>query len=204
MKNDLKQVDFTEAGEPFRLFAKWLQDAERSEPNDPNATALATVDPDGMPNIRMVLLKGFDERGFVFYTNFESTKGQEILSSMKAAMCFHWKSLRRQVRVRGPVEKVTGEEADAYYVSRPRGSRIGAWASKQSRPLENRFALEKAVAEYTAKFAVGEIPRPDYWSGFRIKPMSIEFWHDRPFRLHDRIIFTREGDGSWLKTRLYP
>ncbi|WP_041544494.1 MULTISPECIES: pyridoxamine 5'-phosphate oxidase [Chelativorans] len=204
IKNDLKQTDFTEAGEPFRLFAEWLRDAEQSEPNDPNATALATVDPEGMPNVRMVLLKGFDEQGFVFYTNFESAKGQEILSSMKAAMCFHWKSLRRQVRVRGPVEKVTDEEANAYYASRPRGSRIGAWASKQSRPLEGRFALEKAVAEYTAKYAVGEIPRPDYWSGFRIKPVSIEFWHDRPFRLHDRILFERESGGLWTKTRLYP
>ncbi|WP_084032796.1 pyridoxamine 5'-phosphate oxidase [Chelativorans sp. J32] len=204
IKNDLNQADFTEAGEPFRLFAEWLQDAERSEPNDPNATALATVDPDGMPNVRMVLLKGFDERGFVFYTNFESVKGQEILSSMKAALCFHWKSLRRQVRVRGPVEQVPDEEADAYYASRPRGSRIGAWASKQSRPLESRFALEKAVAEYTAKFAVGEIPRPSYWSGFRIVPVSIEFWHDRPFRLHDRVLFKREGDEGWSKTRLYP
>ena len=204
IKNDLKQTDFTEASEPIRLFSEWLQDAERSEPNDPNATALATVDADGMPDVRMVLLKGFDERGFVFYTNFESAKGQEILSSMKAAMCFHWKSLRRQVRIRGPVEKVTDEEADAYYASRPRGSRIGAWASKQSRPLEGRFALERAVAEYTAKFAVGEIPRPAYWSGFRIVPTSIEFWHDRPFRLHDRILFKRESGGNWSKTRLYP
>jgi pyridoxamine 5'-phosphate oxidase len=195
--------DFTEAEEPFRLFAAWLEDATRMEPNDPNGVALATVDADGMPDVRMVLLKGFDEAGFVFYTNFESTKGKEILGSMKAAMCFYWKSLRRQVRVRGPVEIVSDAEADAYYATRPRGSRIGAWASKQSRPLESRFALEKAVAEYTLKFAVGDIPRPDYWSGFRIKPQSIEFWHDRPFRLHDRVMFTRAGDG-WAKTRLYP
>ncbi len=199
----LNESDFTESGDPYRLFGEWLTDAEGSEPNDPNATALATVDADGMPNVRMVLLKGFDERGFVFYTNFESTKGQEILSSMRAAMCFHWKSLRRQVRVRGPVEQVSEEEADAYFASRPRGSRIGAWASKQSRPLESRFALEKAVAEYTAKFAVGAIPRPDYWSGLRIVPDSIEFWHDRPFRLHDRVIF-RRVEGGWEKTRLYP
>ena len=202
--NALNDADFTEQNEPYRLFAEWLADAERAEPNDPNATALATVDPEGMPNVRMVLLKGFDERGFVFYTNFESAKGQEILASMKAAMCFHWKSLRRQVRVRGQVEQVADEEADAYFASRPRGSRIGAWASKQSRPLESRFALEKAVAEYTAKFAIGEIPRPGYWSGFRIKPETIEFWHDRPFRLHDRIVFSRADGGGWRKTRLYP
>lgn len=202
--NELNDADFTEQSEPFRLFAEWLADAERSEPNDPNAVALATVDAEGMPNVRMVLLKGVDERGFVFYSNFESTKGREILATMKAAMCFHWKSLRRQVRVRGPVEKVSAAEADAYFASRPRGSRIGAWASKQSRPLESRFALEKAVADYTAKFAIGEIPRPEYWSGLRIVPETIEFWHDRPFRLHDRVIFSREDGGAWSKTRLYP
>jgi pyridoxamine 5'-phosphate oxidase len=171
----LKSGDFTEAAEPFRLFAAWLEDATKSEPNDPNGLALATVDEDGMPDVRMVLLKGFDEQGFVFYTNFESAKGREILSSMKAAMCFHWKSLRRQVRVRGPVEVVSDAEADAYYATRPRGSRIGAWASKQSRPLESRFALEKAVAEYTAKYAIGEIPRPKHWSGFRLVPWTIEW-----------------------------
>jgi pyridoxamine 5'-phosphate oxidase len=196
--------DFTEAAEPFRLFAEWLDDAVKSEPNDPNGVALATVDEEGMPDVRMVLLKGFDEQGFVFYTNFESIKGREILSSLKAAMCFHWKSLRRQVRVRGPVEIVSDAEADAYYTTRPRGSRIGAWASKQSRPLESRFALEKAVAEYTARYAFGDIPRPPYWSGFRIKPQTIEFWHDRPFRLHDRIMFSRTDAGVWEKTRLYP
>ncbi|MBN8242094.1 pyridoxamine 5'-phosphate oxidase [Nitratireductor aquimarinus] len=200
----LKSGDFTERSEPFRLFAEWLEDATKSEPNDPNALALATVDPDGMPNVRMVLLKGFDERGFVFYTNFESAKGGEILSAKKAAMCFHWKSLRRQVRIRGPVEQVSDEEADEYYASRPRGSRIGAWASKQSRPLESRFALEKAVAEYTAKYAVGAIPRPAHWSGFRIVPSQIEFWHDRPFRLHDRVVFTRDDQGAWQTKRLYP
>ncbi len=199
----LTENDFTLEEEPFRLFAQWLEDASKSELNDPNGVALATVDQDGMPDVRMVLLKGFDERGFTFYTNFESAKGREILGSMKAAMCFHWKSLRRQVRVRGPVEIVSDAEADEYYASRPRGSRIGAWASKQSRPPESRFALEKAVAEYTARHAVGSIPRPPYWSGFRILPQTIEFWHDRPFRLHDRVVFSRAGEG-WEKTRLYP
>ncbi len=199
----LTDGDFTQSAEPYALFAQWLKDASASEPNDPNALALATVDPDGLPNVRMVLLKGFDEEGFVFFTNYESAKGREILASMKAAMCFHWKSLRRQVRVRGPVEKVTDEEADTYFASRPRGSRIGAWASAQSRPLEGRFALEKAVAEYTARYAIGEIPRPPHWSGFRIRPVSIEFWHDRPFRLHDRVVFEADGAG-WKKTRLYP
>lgn len=200
----LRSGDFTESAEPFRLFATWLQDATASEPNDPNAVALATVDTEGLPDVRMVLLKGFDAHGFVFYTNFESAKGREILATMKAAMCFHWKSLRRQVRVRGPVEIVSDAEADEYFATRPRGSRIGAWASKQSRPLESRFALEKAVAEYTARHAIGEIPRPAHWSGFRIVPSQIEFWHDRPFRLHDRIVFSRNADGGWDKARLYP
>jgi pyridoxamine 5'-phosphate oxidase len=202
-KAELTTSDFTEADEPLRLFSSWLEDATKSEPNDPNGVALATVDADGMPNVRMVLLKGFDEAGFVFYTNFESAKGKELLASMKAAMCFHWKTLRRQVRLRGPVEIVSDAEADTYFATRPRGSRIGAWASKQSRPLESRFALEKAVAEYTARYAVGNIPRPPYWSGFRIVPQSIEFWHNRQFRLHDRVVFTRK-EGGWEKTRLYP
>ena len=195
--------DFEEVAEPFRLFAEWLGEAEASEPNDPNAMALATVDGDGMPNVRMVLLKGLDGGGFVFFTNYESAKGRELLASRKAALCFHWKSLRRQIRVRGPVEEVSKEEADAYFATRARGSRIGAWASQQSRPLESRFALEKAVASYAAKFAIGEIPRPDYWSGFRLIPVEIEFWRDREFRLHDRVQFRRAGDG-WAKTRLYP
>jgi pyridoxamine 5'-phosphate oxidase len=197
--------DFTEAAEPFLLFKQWLDEASASEPNDANAVALATVDADGLPDVRMVLLKGVDQHGFVFYTNFESAKGREILGNMKAALCFHWKSLRRQVRVRGPVEVVSDAEADAYYATRPRGSRIGAWASKQSRPLESRFALEKAVAEYTARYAIGDIPRPKHWSGFRIVPRTIEFWHDRPFRLHDRMVFSRAADNDgWNKTRLYP
>lgn len=202
---ELTKGDFTEVVKPFDLFAEWLEDARAAELNDPNALSLATVDEDGLPNVRMVLLKDFDESGFVFYTNFESAKGRELLGAGKAAMCFHWKSLRRQVRIRGTVIEVSGEEADEYYRSRPRGSRIGAWASKQSRPLESRFALEKEVAKYTAKFGIGDIPRPDHWSGMRLEPTSIEFWHDRPFRLHDRVQFTRtSADQPWTKLRLYP
>jgi pyridoxamine 5'-phosphate oxidase len=201
----LTSGDFTEENEPFALFGAWLKDAEASEINDPNAVAVATVDENGLPNVRMVLLKGYDSRGFVFYTNFESQKGQEILGQKKAAMCFHWKSLRRQIRLRGEVEVVSDVEADEYFHSRPLGSRIGAWASKQSRPLEGRFALEKSVAEYTARYALGSVPRPPHWSGFRIKPVSIEFWHDRKFRLHDRIEFRRESpDAPWHKVRMYP
>lgn len=202
--------DFSAAEEPFRLFEEWLAEARKHEINDANAMALATVDPTGMPNVRMVLLKGVDAasepgRGFVFYTNYEGTKGRELLATPKCALNFHWKTLRRQVRVRGPVTTVTPQEADAYFASRPRGSRIGAWASAQSRPLESRFALEKAVAGYGARYAIGEIPRPAHWSGFRVAPLEIEFWHDRPFRLHERIVFRREAPGqSWSKQRLYP
>lgn len=199
----LTSGDFLDEADPFALFGRWLQDATAAEPNDPNALALATVDEDGLPDVRMVLLKDFDSRGFVFYTNFESAKGRQILTSRKAAMCFHWKSLRRQVRVRGPVEIVSEAEADAYFESRPRGSRIGAWASRQSRPTESRFALEKAVAGYAAKFGIGAIPRPPHWSGFRVMPTAIEFWHDRPFRLHDRLKFERDGNG-WTTSQLYP
>jgi pyridoxamine 5'-phosphate oxidase len=195
--------DLDSVVEPFRLFSEWLADATTSEPNDPNAMALATVDGDGLPNVRMVLLKGVDEGGFVFFTNYESDKGRELLAHPKAALCFHWKTLRRQIRIRGTTAPVSAEEADAYFATRARGSRIGAWASKQSRPLESRFALEKAVAAYAAKFAIGEVPRPDYWSGFRLTPVAIEFWKDGQFRLHDRVRFTRAGDG-WERTRLYP
>ena len=201
----LTDSDFTAAQEPFDLFRQWFADATASEPNDPNAMALATVDPQGMPDVRMVLMKGYDEQGFVFYTNTGSAKGTQLLASRKAAIVFHWKSLHRQVRVRGPIEQVSDAEADAYFQSRPRDSRIGAWASQQSRPLESRFALEKAVAVNAAKYAVGNVPRPPHWTGFRIMPVAIEFWHDRPFRLHDRITFSRaEPNGDWTRHRLYP
>jgi pyridoxamine 5'-phosphate oxidase len=197
--------DFTEADEPFVLFETWLDEATRSEPNDPNGMALSTVDADGLPNVRMVLLKGHDRDGFVFYTNTQSQKGEELLGQGKAAALFHWKSLRRQVRIRGPVSLVTDAEADAYFQSRARDSRIGAWASQQSRPLESRFALEKAVASYALKFGIGEIPRPPHWTGFRISPVYIEFWRDGAFRLHDRIVFRRpSATEPWTRTRLYP
>jgi pyridoxamine 5'-phosphate oxidase len=197
--------DFSGVGDPFALFASWFEDAKAREANDPNAMALATVDETGLPNVRMVLLKDFSPHGFVFYTNFESAKGRELLASGKAALCFHWKSLRRQVRARGPVVQVSNQEADAYFTSRPLGSRIGAWASQQSRPLESRFALEKAVARYTAQYALTGVPRPDYWSGFRLTPLEIEFWHDRPFRLHDRTVFRRgSAEEPWRTSQLYP
>lgn len=197
--------DFSNAEEPLALFNQWFEDARARELNDPNAMALATVDESGLPNVRMVLLKDFSSQGFTFYTNFESAKGQELLAGGKAAICFHWKSLRRQVRLRGGVAQVSNEEADAYFETRARGSRIGAWASQQSRPLEGRFALEKAVAYFAAKYAIGSVPRPDYWSGFRLTPIEIEFWHDRPFRLHDRIVFRRpDASSPWTKTRLFP
>ncbi len=201
----LTSGDFTEADEPMALFAAWLAEASASEPRDPTAMTLATVDSDGMPNARMVLLKGADSRGFVFYTNIDSQKGQELDAAQKAALVFHWKSLNRQVRVRGIVERVTVEEADAYFASRPKQAQIGAWASKQSQPLESRLAFEKAVAINAAKYALGTVPRPPNWLGYRIVPSAIEFWHDRPFRLHDRIVFKRDAPGApWSKTRLYP
>ncbi len=202
--SELKKGDPT-AENPFDLFKDWLTQAEKSEPNDPSAMSLATVDDTGMPNVRMVLMRRFDDRGFCFFTNFESEKGAELLASKKAAACFHWKTLRKSIRIRGDVEIVSDEEADDYFYSRPRGSRIGAHASKQSRPLESRFALEKEVAKFTAKFGTAKIQRPDYWSGFRISPLSIEFWNDGKFRLHDRQRFDRETpDASWSTVRLYP
>jgi pyridoxamine 5'-phosphate oxidase len=197
--------DFTDADEPLRLFAAWFEDARRSEPADPDAMALSTVDRDGLPNVRMVLLKGFDERGFVFYTNQGSQKGQELANRATAAAVFHWKSLKRQVRLRGAVEQVADAEADAYFASRARLSQIGAWASRQSAPLESRLAFEKAVAQATARYGLGTVPRPPFWIGYRIVPVVIEFWHDRPYRLHDRVEFRRPAPGgAWTKTRLYP
>jgi pyridoxamine 5'-phosphate oxidase len=201
----LTSGDFTEADEPLRLFAAWFADATKSEAADPNAMTLATIDPDGLPNARMVLMKGFDERGFVFYTNLDSQKGRELDRTPKAALVFHWKSLGRQVRLRGAVERVEDALADAYFATRPRLAQIGAWASKQSAPLESRMAFERAVAFHMAKFAVGTIPRPANWSGYRLLPLVIEFWQDRPYRLHDRIEFRREGAAEpWRKMRLYP
>jgi pyridoxamine 5'-phosphate oxidase len=190
-------------GSPFDLFGEWMAEAERSELNDANAMCLATTTRDGFPSARMVLLKGTDPRGLVFYTNLESRKGTELLDNPQAALCFHWKSLRRQIRIEGAVEPVTAAEADAYYASRPRASRIGAWASRQSRPMEGRWSLEKRVAEFTAKFGLGEVPRPDFWSGFRLLPARLEFWRDMPFRLHERKVFTRAGEG-WSVETLYP
>ena len=197
--------DFTEADEPLRLFAAWFAEAQRAESVNPEAMALATVDADGLPNARMVLMKDFDERGFVFYTNADSIKGHELAAAPKAALTFYWKSLQRQVRLRGTVEPVADAEADAYFATRSRMAQIGAWASKQSAALESRLAFEQAIARFTAKFAAGAVPRPPYWAGYRVVPSEIEFWHERPFRLHDRIVFTRPNLGApWSKTRLYP
>lgn len=191
-----------QAPDPFELFDVWLAEAFESEINDPNAMALATVDETGLPDVRMVLLKGHDADGFVFYTNLQSAKGQALAAVPKAALLFHWKSLRRQVRVRGPVAPVNAEEADAYFQSRPRGSRIGAWASDQSRPADNRSVLEARVAQREADFP-DDVPRPPHWSGFRVRPLTIEFWQDGPFRLHDRFVYDLR-EPSWPVTRLFP
>jgi pyridoxamine 5'-phosphate oxidase len=205
---------FADAKDPFALFEAWFAEARTHEPNDPNAMALATVDPSGMPNVRVVLLKGLDDavqagRGFVFYTNYEGAKGQELLASKQAALNFHWKSLRRQVRVRDHATTVSSAEADAYFATRPRGSQIGAWGSSQSRPMQNRAAFETIVADFTAKFGPdltsGPVPRPPHWSGFRVTPVEIEFWHDRPFRLHERLTFRRpDATSPWVTAQLFP
>lgn len=197
--------DFTEATDPFALFVAWLAEAAATEPVDPEAMALATVDPEGLPDLRMVLMKGADERGFVFYTNGESAKGHELAANPKAALLFYWKSLGRQIRVRGPVEPATEAEADAYFATRHRESRIGACASLQSRPLASRAALEAEVERLTEAFGDGDVPRPSYWRGYRLVPLEIEFWQSGPFRLHDRIVFRRDSPHApWTKTRLYP
>ncbi len=189
--------------EPYGLFAEWLEAAKASEPNDANAMTLATIDAEGMPDARIVLLKDVDGRGFTFFSNQESAKGEQLWAHPSAALVFHWKSLRRQVRVRGVVEQVSVAEADTYFASRARESRIGAWASDQSRPLDSRAMLEARVAEKTASFDGQEVLRPDRWTGWRVVPQQIEFWRDRAFRLHDRLRFEREGE-AWRRTRLWP
>jgi len=189
--------------DPIALFERWLAEAVKAEPNDANAMTLATIDADGMPDARMVLLKGVDAGGFCFFTNFESAKGRELLTHPKAALVFHWKSLRRQVRVRGEVSPVSEAEADAYWATRARSAQIGAWASDQSRDLPDRLAFERRIAEMGLKFGLGAVPRPLHWSGFRVRPSTLEFWRDRPFRLHERLVFGRAGE-AWTVRRLYP
>jgi pyridoxamine 5'-phosphate oxidase len=198
-------VMIKEEADPLALFATWYAEAQKSEPDLPEAMTLATVGTDGMPSARMVLLKGYDGAGFVFYTNTQSRKGEHLRAHAKAALLFHWKSLKRQVRLEGPVAPVAAAEADAYFDTRPRGSQIGAWASDQSRPLESRFALEKRVAEFGARHLIGKVPRPAHWSGFRLQPLLIEFWQDQPFRLHDRLEYSRPSAGApWSTRTLYP
>ena len=189
---------------PIVIFQAWLTEAHDSEPNDPTAMTLATADRDGIPSARMVLLKDADARGFAFYTNTESQKGVELDANCHAALVFHWKSLRRQVRIAGTAERVGDAEADEYFASRARGSQIGAWASDQSRPLEGRFALEKRVAKFAAKFGAGKVPRPPHWTGYRVIPQEIEFWQDKPFRLHERVVYSRDGESGWTTGRVYP
>jgi pyridoxamine 5'-phosphate oxidase len=192
-----------ERTDPFALFVEWLEAAKASEPNDANAMTLATIDAEGLPDARIVLLKDVDGRGFTFFSNQESAKGEQLWAHPSAALVFHWKSLRRQVRVRGAIERVSDAEADAYFASRARESRIGAWVSDQSRPLASREALEAGVVAETARFEGRDVPRPDHWTGWRVIPQQIEFWRDRAFRLHDRLRFDRDGD-DWKRTRLWP
>lgn len=194
-----------ERDDPLTLFEAWMEEARKSEPNEPNAMALATADAQGRPDVRMVLLKEANARGFVFYTNTESAKGQELAANPNAALVFHWKAIRKQVRVRGSVSQVSDAEADAYFATRAKDSQIGAWASAQSRPMEGRFAFEKEIAKYAAKYALAKVPRPPQWSGYRIAPLEIEFWRDRPFRLHDRLVYRRDAvDKPWRTERLFP
>lgn len=195
--------DLPETDDPYAFFALWMKEAAAKEPRDPDACALATVDADGLPDVRMVLLKRFDERGFVFFTNADSAKGQELEGNLMAAIVFHWKSLNRQIRVRGRVERVSDRESDDYFASRPRGAQIGAWASKQSRPLDSRDTLQAEVARCEKEYP-GTVPRPPYWRGYRIVPVAIEFWMDQPFRLHDRLVYSRTLGEPWTRQRLYP
>ncbi|HEY1632893.1 MAG TPA: pyridoxamine 5'-phosphate oxidase [Rhizomicrobium sp.] len=191
--------------DPLALFRAWMEEAKKAEPNEANAMAIASVDEAGHPNVRMVLLKDATAKGFVFYTNLESAKGRELLGQKHAALVLHWKTIRRQVRVRGPVAQVSDEEADAYFATRPKDSQIGAWSSPQSRPMEGRWEFEKTIARNAAKYALTKVPRPPYWSGFRVTPLEIEFWRDRPFRLHDRLVYRRDtADAPWRTERLYP
>jgi pyridoxamine 5'-phosphate oxidase len=196
---------FAEGADPFALFVAWFREASSNEPSDPHAMTLATVDAEGLPDARTVLLKGVDEHGFVFYTNLDSAKGRQLRDNPRAALLFHWKSLQRQVRARGAVFPVTDAEADAYFASRARASQIGAWASEQSRPMPDPLALEKAVARYGVKFGLGTVPRPPRWSGFRLEPVTMEFWRSRRFRLHERLAFARGAPGQpWAASRLFP
>ncbi len=205
MGGPLDDGGITPSDDPFALFAAWMKEAQVSEPNDANAMALATADADGRPNVRMVLLKGADASGFVFYSNAQSIKGEELAANPHAAINFHWKSLRKVVRVQGPVAQVSDAEADAYFATRPKDSQIGAWASPQSRAMEGRWVFEKRIAEYALKYGIGTVPRPPHWTGWRICPSRIEFWRDRPFRLHDRLVYSRASAAEeWTTERLFP